>query len=133
MNGYGERAGNADLVQRGGGNLQLKFGCAAPRGRTALREMARIAHAISRGRQPVAPDTRQPYVGFVGVRAQGRAARLGDPGRSRCCTSTPTRAEVGNDMRMLVSDMAGRANGRAQGRASSAIDLSDNKRDHRPE
>ena len=58
-NGYGERAGNANLFSVVAG-LQLKKGRQVlPE--TGLAEMSRIAHAISEVTN-VAPDTHQPYV-----------------------------------------------------------------------
>ena len=50
------------------------------------------------------------------VRAQGRPARVARSRSTRTSTSTPTRPSVGNDMRMLVSDMAGRASIELKGR-----------------
>ena len=60
-NGYGERAGNANLFSVVAG-LQLKKGRQVlPE--TGLAEMSRIAHQISEVTN-VAPDTHQPYVGL---------------------------------------------------------------------
>src|SRR5499427_2161229 len=60
-NGYGERAGNANLFSVVAG-LQLKQGRQVlPEG--CLPEMSRVAHAISEVTN-VAPDTHQPYVGL---------------------------------------------------------------------
>ena len=78
INGYGERTGNADLVSVVA-NLELKLDRAVlPAG--LLREATRIAHAVAEVTN-VPPASRQPYVGIVGVRAQGRAARQRDQGR----------------------------------------------------
>ena len=63
-----------------------------------------------------AADSRQPYVGTVGVRAQGRAARQRDQGRPEPLPARSTPVAVGNDMRLLVSDMAGRASIELKGR-----------------
>ena len=60
-NGYGERAGNANLFSVVAG-LQLKKGRPVLSGE-GIREMSRIAHAISEVTN-VAPDTHQPYVGL---------------------------------------------------------------------
>src|SRR6266568_1732486 len=60
-NGYGERAGNANLFSVVAG-LQLKQGRQVlPSG--CLAEMSRVAHAISEVTN-VTPNTHQPYVGF---------------------------------------------------------------------
>ncbi len=120
LNGYGERTGNADLVTVVA-NLVLKQGrpvLAAER----LREATRIAHAVSEVTN-VVPYSRQPYVGAsafahkAGLHAS--AIRI-DPGLYQHMDP----ADVGNDMRMLVSDMAGRASIELKGR-ELGYDLSD--------
>lgn len=105
LNGYGERTGNADLVTIIA-NLQLKKGQRVlPEG--ALQEAFRISHAVAEVTN-VAPSARQPYVGFsafahkAGLHA---SAIKVDP--SLYQHEDPS--TVGNDMRMLVSEMAGRA------------------------
>ena len=111
-NGYGERAGNANLFSVVAG-LQLKKGLTVLDG-DGIREMARIAHAISEVTN-VAPDTHQPYVGLsafahkAGLHAS--AVRV-DPMLYQHIDPVL----VGNDMRMLVSDMAGRASVEIKGR-----------------
>jgi len=111
-NGYGERAGNANLFSVVAG-LQLKKGRQVLPGQ-AIRDMSRIAHAISEVTN-VTPDTHQPYVGLsafahkAGLHAS--AIRV-DPMLYQHIDP----AEVGNDMRMLVSDMAGRASVELKGR-----------------
>jgi 2-isopropylmalate synthase len=121
-NGYGERAGNANLFSVVAG-LQLKKGSVVLEG-DGIREMARIAHAISEVTN-VTPDTHQPYVGFsafahkAGLHAS--AIRV-DPMLYQHIDP----ALVGNDMRMLVSDMAGRASVELKGR-ELGFDLSGSK------
>src|ERR1700685_1162214 len=121
-NGYGERAGNANLFSVVAG-LQLKKGKQVLDG-DGIREMARIAHAISEVTN-VTPDTHQPYVGFsafahkAGLHAS--AIRV-DPMLYQHIDP----ALVGNDMRMLVSDMAGRASVELKGR-ELGFDLSGSK------
>ncbi|HEX4089083.1 MAG TPA: citramalate synthase [Trebonia sp.] len=121
-NGYGERSGNANLFSVVAG-LQLKQGRRILDGE-GIREMARIAHAISEVTN-VTPDTHQPYVGFsafahkAGLHAS--AIRV-DPMLYQHIDP----ALVGNDMRMLVSDMAGRASVELKGR-ELGFDLSDSK------
>ncbi|MBV9092292.1 MAG: citramalate synthase [Streptosporangiaceae bacterium] len=111
-NGYGERAGNANLFSVVAG-LQLKKGCQVlPAG--GLAEMSRIAHAISEVTN-VAPDTHQPYVGtsaFAHKAGLHASAVKVDPMLYQHIDP----ALVGNDMRMLVSDMAGRASVELKGR-----------------
>jgi 2-isopropylmalate synthase len=111
-NGYGERAGNANLFSVVAG-LQLKKGRAViPE--TGLTEMSRIAHAISEVTN-VSPDTHQPYVGlsaFAHKAGLHASAVKVDPMLYQHIDP----ALVGNDMRMLVSDMAGRASVELKGR-----------------
>ena len=111
-NGYGERSGNANLFTLVA-NLQLKHGRHVVPDES-LAEMTRIAHADLRGDQRRA-RRHQPYVGLLRVRAQGRPARLRAQGRPDLYQHIDP-ALVGNDMRMLVSDMAGRANVELKGR-----------------
>ena len=121
-NGYGERAGNANLFSVVAG-LQLKKGKVVLDG-AGIREMTRIAHAISEVTN-VTPDTHQPYVGLsafahkAGLHAS--AIRV-DPMLYQHIDP----ALVGNDMRMLVSDMAGRASVELKGR-ELGFDLSGDK------
>jgi 2-isopropylmalate synthase len=111
-NGYGERTGNANLFTIVA-NLQLKKNRRVVPDR-ALAEMTRIAHAISEVTN-VAPYTKQPYVGFsafahkAGIHASAIKA---DPNLYQHIDP----AVVGNDMRMLVSEMAGRASIELKGR-----------------
>ena len=112
VNGYGERTGHADLVTVVA-NLELKGGMSllADGG---LREAARISHAISEITN-ISPFARQPYVGASAFAHKGglhaSAIRV-DPDMYQ--HTDPTL--VGNDMRMLVSDMAGRASIELKGR-----------------
>jgi len=121
-NGYGERAGNANLFSVVAG-LQLKKGRPVLQG-DGIQEMTRIAHAISEVTN-VTPDTHQPYVGLsafahkAGLHAS--AVRV-DPMLYQHIDP----ALVGNDMRMLVSDMAGRASVELKGR-ELGYDLSGDK------
>src|SRR6266571_525096 len=111
-NGYGERAGNANLFSVVAG-LQLKKGRQVlPE--AGLQDMSRIAHAISEVTN-VAPDTHQPYVGlsaFAHKAGLHASAVKVDPMLYQHIDP----ALVGNDMRMLVSDMAGRASVELKGR-----------------
>jgi 2-isopropylmalate synthase len=105
LNGYGERTGNADLVSIIA-NLELKKDKPVlPE--NALREAFRISHAVAEVTN-VSPSARQPYVGvsaFAHKAGLHASAIKVDP--SLYQHEDP--ASVGNDMRMLVSDMAGRA------------------------
>jgi 2-isopropylmalate synthase len=105
LNGYGERTGNADLVSIIA-NLQLKKNQQVlPEGK--LEEAFRISHAVAEVTN-VAPSARQPYVGisaFAHKAGLHASAIKVDPNLYQ--HEDPS--SVGNDMRMLVSDMAGRA------------------------
>ncbi|WP_240615799.1 citramalate synthase [Nakamurella deserti] len=104
-NGYGERAGNADLFAVTGSLVTKLDLPVLPEG--ALVEMMRISHALAELAN-IAPDDHQAYVGSsvfahkAGLHAS--AIKVGpelynhlDPGL------------VGNDMHILVTEMAGRA------------------------
>lgn len=112
VNGYGERTGNADLLSVVA-NLELKLGarCLAP---GSLPEATRIAHAISEVTN-IPPYGRQPYIGasaFAHKAGLHASAIKVDPDMYQHIDPTL----VGNDMRMLVSDMAGRASIELKGR-----------------
>ncbi|MFC9691700.1 citramalate synthase [Kribbella sp. NPDC056951] len=112
INGYGERTGNADLLAVVA-NLELKRGMELlPAGH--LADSFRIAHAIAEVTN-VPPSTRQPYVGlsaFAHKAGLHASAIKVDPDLYQ--HTDP--ALVGNDMRMLVSEMAGRASVELKGR-----------------
>jgi 2-isopropylmalate synthase len=105
LNGYGERTGNADLVSVVA-NLELKLARSVlPEGR--LQEATRIAHAVAEVTN-FPPASRQPYVGvsaFAHKAGLHASAIKVDPNLYQHMEPLL----VGNDMRLLVSDMAGRA------------------------
>ena len=105
INGYGERTGNANLVTIVS-NLQLKAGLPLIEP-DRLRESTRISHAISEITN-VPAYSRQPYTGssaFAHKAGLHASAIKVDPDLYQHLDPSL----VGNDMRMLVSDMAGRA------------------------
>ncbi|GIG22402.1 (R)-citramalate synthase [Cellulomonas chitinilytica] len=117
VNGYGERTGNADLLSIVA-NLELKHGLKVLRTDDAhpggLPELTRLAHAIAEITN-ISPFARQPYVGasaFAHKAGIHASAIKVDPDLYQ--HTDP--ANVGNDMRMLVSDMAGRASIELKGR-----------------
>ena len=122
INGHGERTGNANLITLIA-NLQLKYGWSLiPE--SSLREATRISHAIA-GVTNVSPNNRQPYVGqsaFAHKAGLHASAIKVDANLYQHIDPTL----VGNDMRMLVSDMAGRANIQIKG-SELGYDLSDRK------
>ncbi|MTD13099.1 citramalate synthase [Nakamurella sp. YIM 132087] len=104
-NGYGERAGNADLFAVLG-NLVTKLGLPVlPDGR--LTEMVRVSHALAELAN-IAPDTHQAYVGasaFSHKAGLHASAIKVDPELYNHLDPE----EVGNDMHILITEMAGRA------------------------
>ncbi len=112
VNGYGERTGNANLLTVVA-NLELKLGQQVlPPGR--LADSTRIAHAVG-GITNVPSYSRQPYVGasaFAHKAGLHASAIRVDPDLYQHADPT----SVGNDMRMLVSEMAGRASIELKGR-----------------
>jgi 2-isopropylmalate synthase len=112
INGYGERTGNADLIAVVA-NLELKLGRdVLPAG--LLQEATRTAHAVAEVTN-VPPASRQPYVGgsaFTHKAGLHASAIKVDPDLYQHLDPVT----VGNDMRLLVSDMAGRASIELKGR-----------------
>ncbi len=105
LNGYGERTGNADLVTIIA-NLELKKKqLVLPP--NALRESFRISHAVAEVTN-IAPSGRQPYVG-VSAFAHKAGLHASAIKVDSALYQHEDPSSVGNDMRMLVSDMAGRA------------------------
>lgn len=120
MNETGERTGNANLVTVIA-NLQLKFGWEVipPH---SLAEATRISHAIA-AISNVPMNNRAPYVGLSAfAHKAGLHASAIKVDANLYQHIDPTL--VGNDMRMLVSDMAGRANIQLKG-GELGYDLSD--------
>ncbi len=120
-NGYGERTGNADLFSVVA-NLELKMGMQIlPTG--ALKEMVRVSHAIAEIAN-LPPNTHQPYVGTssfahkAGLHAS--ALKVNSDLYNHIDAS-----EVGNDMRVLVTEMAGRASIELKGK-ELGYDLTEN-------
>jgi 2-isopropylmalate synthase len=111
-NGYGERAGNADLFSVVAA-LEAKQGFPVlPEGR--LRELVRVAHAIGEVAN-LAPDPHQPFVGssaFTHKAGLHASALQIDPDLYQHLDP----AVVGNDMKVLVSELAGRASVEMKGR-----------------
>lgn len=118
-NGYGERPGNADLFAVIG-NLTTKMGMPVlPEGR--LTEMVRVSHAIAEIANLV-PDTHQPYVGSVAFAHKAglhASAIKVDPEMYNHIDP----AVVGNDMHILITEMAGRASVELKA-AELGVDLS---------
>ncbi|MGW8552009.1 citramalate synthase [Streptomyces tubercidicus] len=121
-NGYGERVGNSNLFPVVAA-LELKYGRQVlPDGK--LAETTRISHAIAEVVN-LTPSTHQPYVGvsaFAHKAGLHASAIKVDPDLYQHIDP----ALVGNTMRMLVSDMAGRASIELKGK-ELGIDLGDDR------
>lgn len=111
-NGYGERCGNADLFSVVSG-LELKKGRQVlPEGR--LAELGRVSHAVAEVAN-IAPDPHQPYVGQSAFAHKAGLHASAVKVAPELYQHIDPEA-VGNDMRMLVSEMAGRATVELKGR-----------------
>ncbi|MGI8523407.1 MAG: citramalate synthase [Nocardioides sp.] len=122
INGYGERTGNADLVSVVA-NLELKLGRAV-RPENSLRDATRSAHVVAEVTN-FPPASRQPYCGvsaFTHKAGLHASAIKVDPNLYQHMEPLL----VGNDMRLLVSDMAGRASIELKG-AELGFDLAGDK------
>jgi 2-isopropylmalate synthase len=104
-NGYGERAGNANIFSVIGGLVTKMGRDVLPDG--CLQELVRVSHAIAEIAN-LAPDTHQPYVGSsafahkAGLHAS--AIKVAPEMYNHLDPSV-----VGNGQRILVTEMAGRA------------------------
>jgi 2-isopropylmalate synthase len=105
-NGYGERCGNADLFAIVAG-LELKQGLKLlPQDRLAA--LTATAHAIAELAN-LPPDHRQPYVGGAAF-ATKAGLHASAIARRADAYSHVDPARVGNQARVLVSELAGRSN-----------------------
>ena len=122
INGYGERTGNANLLTILA-NLALKTDYEAV-GAEQLARLSSVSHAASEITN-ISPYARQPYVGasaFAHKAGLHASAIRVNPNLYQHIDPLA----VGNDMRMLVSDMAGRASIELKTR-EFGIDLSQKK------
>ncbi len=112
-NGYGERCGNADLFSVVAALENKLDRRVLPEGR--LAELGRVAHAVAEVAN-IAPDAHQPWVGasafahkaglhVSAIKADPDLYQHTDPG------------VVGNDIRLLISELAGRATIELKGKA----------------
>ncbi len=122
-NGYGERTGNADLFSVVA-SLELKLGIQAlPEGN--LRESKRISHALA-DIANLPPDTHQAYVGVSSfAHKAGLHASALKVNESLYSHIDPRL--VGNDTRILVTEMAGRATVELKGR-ELGVDIASDKK-----
>ena len=120
INGYGERCGNANLCAVIP-NLELKLGhvVIGPRRLRRLRDTARFVSAIAN----VSLDTRAAFVGDSAFAHKG-GVHVSAIERNPATYEHIAPEVVGNNRRVLVSDLAGRANLLAKAR-ELRIELSD--------
>ncbi|HEX5386535.1 MAG TPA: citramalate synthase [Gemmatimonadales bacterium] len=113
INGYGERCGNVDLVPVVA-NLQLKLGhpVLAPEQLRRLSEVSRVVAAVAN----LNPDAHAPYVGRSAFAHKGgiHVAAVAKLPESYQHTDP---ALVGNETRIVVSEVAGRRNVRLRAEA----------------
>ena len=113
INGYGERCGNMDLIPLIA-TLQLKLGYAAlPSER--LPQLTEVAHAVA----ALANLNLDPHAPYVGRHAFTHKAGLHAAAVAKVPESYQhiDPARVGNEMHVVVSELAGRSNVRLRARA----------------
>ncbi len=105
INGFGERCGNANLCTILP-SLQLKMGyrCVSARELKKLGEVSRSLYEAAN----VQPDKQQPYVGQSAFAHKG-GLHVSAIRRSRESYEHIDPAKIGNEQRILVSDLAGRS------------------------
>jgi 2-isopropylmalate synthase len=113
INGYGERCGNVDLVPVIA-NLQLKLGrpVLAPDRLARLTEVSRVVAAIAN----LNPDAHAPYVGRSAFAHKG-GIHVAAVAKLPESYQHIDPALVGNEMRVVVSEVAGRRNVRLRAEA----------------
>jgi 2-isopropylmalate synthase len=113
INGYGERCGNMDLVPLIA-NLQLKQGheCITPE---QLRRLTEVSHYVAEIAN-INPDTHAPYVGRSAFAHKGgiHVAAIAKVAASYQHIEPEL---VGNQLRVVVSELAGRGNVRMRAEA----------------
>jgi len=113
INGYGERCGNMDLIPLIA-NLQLKQGyqCVAPEQLRRLSDVSHVVAAIAN----INPDTHAPYVGRSAFAHKGgiHVAAIAKVAASYQHVEPEL---VGNQLRVVVSELAGRGNVRMRAEA----------------
>jgi 2-isopropylmalate synthase len=106
VNGYGERCGNADLIQIIP-NLELKFGkrCLED---GQLKQLTSLSHFVAEVAN-LSPDPRQPYVGQT-VFAHKGGIHVSAVQRNPATYEHIPPETVGNTRRVLVSELSGASN-----------------------
>ena len=109
VNGYGERCGNVDLLTVLA-NLVLKLGAEQPQPLAELRALSRYVD----DRANLEPNVRRPYVGDAAFAHKGGVHVSAVNRRPDTYEHVPPEA-VGQERRVLLSDLSGRANLVAKG------------------
>ncbi|MEX2535771.1 MAG: citramalate synthase [Trueperaceae bacterium] len=104
INGYGERCGNANLISVLP-NLTLKLGRAQPQLLGSLRELSRFVDE----RANLQPNVRAPFVGDAAFAHKGGVHVSAVNKRPETYEHIDPQL-VGNDRRVLLSELSGRAN-----------------------
>src|SRR5580700_5716620 len=106
INGFGERCGNANLVSIVA-NLQLKLGyhCVPPAKLKTMREISTLVYELAN----ITPFARQPYVGRSAFAHKG-GLHVSGIQRNTATYEHIDPALLGNDRRVLLSELSGRAN-----------------------
>lgn len=106
INGYGERCGNANLLSIIA-NLKLKLGinCVGDEKLQWLTEVSRYVSEIAN----VVPNNHQPYVGFSAFAHKG-GVHVSAMARHTKTYEHVDPAIVGNQRRILISELSGQAN-----------------------
>ncbi len=106
INGYGERCGNANLCTIAA-NLELKLGKRClPDGK--LRTLSEVSHFVAEVAN-LSPDEHLPYVGKSAFAHKG-GIHVAAMRRNVASYQHVDPAAVGNEMRVVVSELSGRAN-----------------------
>jgi 2-isopropylmalate synthase len=106
INGYGERCGNANLISIAA-NLELKLGRACL-GEGALPMLAALSRFVAEVANRT-PDSHQPFVGSSAFAHKG-GMHVSAVSRAPDSYEHIAPEQVGNQRRVLVSDLSGRAN-----------------------
>jgi 2-isopropylmalate synthase len=113
VNGYGERCGNLDLLALIA-NLQGKRGlrCVADESLASLTELSHYVASVAN----LAPDAHAPFVGRAAFAHKG-GIHVAAVAKNPAMYQHMDPARVGNHMRVVVSELSGRANVRLRARS----------------
>jgi 2-isopropylmalate synthase len=106
INGFGERCGNTNLISAIA-NLQLKMGyqCVTPNKLKSLRELSTLVYELAN----ITPNARQAYVGRSAFAHKGGLHVSAVQRNSRTYEHIDP-ALIGNDRRVLLSELSGQSN-----------------------